>query len=78
MCEVDLSQLKPGEKGRIKEINQYSAVRRRLRDMGFVPGADLICVFAAPSGSPIAFYVKGAIVALRREDSIQIMVNRSV
>lgn len=76
MDEISLCQLKPDECGRITELGQYAAVRRRLRDLGFLPGADIICLFAAPSGSPIAFYIKGTVLALRKEDCNRIKVKR--
>ncbi len=63
-----LSELKPGEACEIRELRLYGGMRRRLRDLGLLPGVRLQCAFTAPSGSPMAFWVKGAMIALRKND----------
>lgn len=67
-----LSELSIGKTCVLKEINLFGSLQRRLWEMGFQKGEAVTCVFVAPSGSPIAFQVKGAIVALRRGDCEQI------
>lgn len=63
-----LSELSIGKTCILKEVNLFGTLQRRLWEMGFQKGEAVTCVFAAPSGSPIAFLVKGAIVALRKSD----------
>ena len=38
-------------------------------DLGFTPGAGVTCLFAAPSGDPRAYMVRGSVIALRRADA---------
>ena len=34
-------------------------IRRKLEDMGFVPGSQVECVYCSPFGDPVAYYVMG-------------------
>ena len=43
--------------------------RRRLLDLGLTPGASVVCLYAAPSGNPRAYYIRGAVIALRNQDA---------
>ncbi len=67
-----LSELKQGETCVVQSVTLQAGLRQRLRDLGLCPGNDVVCAYIAPSGSPIAFWVKGALIALRREDCAQI------
>ncbi|WP_121639157.1 FeoA family protein [Virgibacillus sp. Bac330] len=44
-------------------------MRRRLLDLGFVPGATIEIVQKSPLGDPIAFKVFNTTIALRQEES---------
>ena len=69
-----LSEIVVGETCIIDVVRSEKAIARRLVDMGFLPGVPVKCVHMAPSGSPIAFWVKGTLVALRRSDCKNIAV----
>ncbi|MGI6011404.1 MAG: ferrous iron transport protein B [Ruminococcus sp.] len=71
----DLTQLNPGQSAVIQNILLTDAARRRVQEMGIIPGARITCLYPAPSGDPIAFQVCGAVVALRREDARQIQIS---
>ena len=45
---------------------------RRLLDIGFTEGTRVQCLYAAPSGEPRAYLVRGAVIALRREDAARV------
>ena len=49
-------------------------MRRRVQDLGLVPGTRVTCVRRALSGDPIAYRIRGAVVALRKCDAAQIEV----
>ncbi len=68
MTEVYLSELKAGDCVIVQSIDLYDSLSRRLQDLGFVPNGSIRCAYIAPSGSPIAFWVKGALIALRKDD----------
>ena len=50
------------------------AERSRLLDLGLVPGTVVEKELINPSGSPAAYRIRGALVALRREQGEKIMV----
>jgi len=76
METVCLSDLKPGEYGVIASMNLYGSQRRRLRDLGFLPGTRILCACRAPMGSPVAVSLKGSLFALRKQTCKQIMVHQ--
>jgi DtxR family Mn-dependent transcriptional regulator len=49
--------------------------RRRLLDLGFVPGTPVEVDMVSPAGDPIAYRERGSVVALRREQADLIRVN---
>ena len=71
-----LWQLAPGHRAWVGEISAQGELRRRLRDLGFVPGAQVECLGRSPLGDPAAYRVRGAVVALRRRDAQRIALGR--
>lgn len=73
-----LSQLQPGEKGRVLAIahSVRGLPRRRLLDLGFTPGARVECALKSTfgKGDPSAYRIRGTVVALRREQTEQIFI----
>ncbi len=65
----DLSELKQGERAVVLNINSDDSMRRRLQDIGLIRGTTITCVQKSPLGDPIAFLIRGAVIALRSEDS---------
>ena len=73
---IPLAAIAPGETVRVAEIRVEGALRRRLFDLGLIPQPLVSCRFAAPAGSPMAFTVRGAAIALRTSDAQEIFVER--
>lgn len=48
--------------------------RRRLLDLGVVPGTPIRAVMASATGDPVAYDIRGAMIALRRQQAEQILV----
>lgn len=71
-----LWQLAPGHRAWVGELSAQGELRRRLRDLGFVPGAQVECLGKSPLGDPAAYRVRGAVVALRRRDAQLIALRR--
>jgi DtxR family Mn-dependent transcriptional regulator len=71
-----LSDLAHGERGQVVEISSRcrGLQRRRLQDLGFLPGAEIRAELASSSGDPVAYRIRGTLIALRKEqaDLIQI------
>lgn len=49
-------------------------MRRRLQDIGLIEGTRVKCLQRSPFGDPAAFWIRGAVFALRQEDSDAILV----
>jgi len=45
------------------------AQRRRLLDLGVVPGTRIVAELDSASGDPIAYRIRGALIALRRQQA---------
>ncbi|MBQ8827554.1 MAG: ferrous iron transport protein A [Clostridia bacterium] len=71
---ASLNDLKEGQKCVVTEILIHGAMRRRLMDLGVIEGTEIECAMKSPCGDPAAFYIKGALIALRMEDSSRIIV----
>jgi Fe2+ transport system protein FeoA len=70
----DLSQLQPGERATICEVGGSGALRRRLLDMGVVPGVEVEVVRIAPLGDPVEYMIKGYRLSLRRSEAARVAV----
>lgn len=66
-----LSELARGESGTVVGISPACRAidRRRLLDLGVVPGTVITAEFASMSGDPMAYRIRGALMALRREQA---------
>ncbi|MEM5769480.1 MAG: FeoA family protein [Bacillota bacterium] len=64
-----LSDISLGAACRISAIGTEGLMRRRLMDLGFVPGTKVECLRRSPAGDPTAYLVRGTVIALRKEDA---------
>ena len=48
-----------------------------LQDIGLIEGTKVECIQKSPSGDPIAFLIRGAVIALRTEDSSSVLMSLS-
>lgn len=69
-----LDLLSPGYCAVVDEIDARGITRRRLLDLGLVPGTRIEVVRRSPLGDPTAYQIRGAIIALRQEDASKIKV----
>lgn len=69
-----LNELPPGCAGEVVTLDISGPTRRRLLDLGLVPGTRVAAVRRSPAGDPTAFRVRGALIALRAEDGRRIVV----
>ncbi|MGN0642724.1 MAG: ferrous iron transport protein A [Huintestinicola sp.] len=72
ICSLD--RLKEGCCGTVAVMHNKGSMRRRLMDMGLIEGTKVICLHRSPCGDPIAYLIRGAVIALRNEDSADILV----
>lgn len=71
---MKLSELSSGERARIVHIGGSGSLRRRLTEMGFVRGTEILVVKNAPLRDPIEYKIMGYEVSLRRREALTIEV----
>ena len=74
MSYCSLNTLQEGQRARVTDILSSGSMRRRLQDIGLIEGTDVQCMQKSPSGDPVAYLIRGAVIALRCEDSRNILV----
>ena len=74
---IPLNELKVGQRGIVSQLLSDTSMRRRLQDIGLIEGTKVECIQKSPSGDPIAFLIRGAVIALRTEDSSSILMSLS-
>ena len=75
MKHPSLYEIPVGASASVVKLNASSDIRRRLLDIGVVDGAKIQCLYASPSGDPVAYKIRGAVIALRKEDASTIEVD---
>ena len=74
MKTVPLSSLKPGAYGKVVKIELEGNLRRRVQEMGLVPGVELEVKGKAPLGDPLEIALRGYRLSLRKEEANGILV----
>lgn len=74
MVEITLDLLEPGSFAKVIHIKGRGAARRRILDMGMVPGVTIEVIRKAPLGDPIEFKVKNYNLSLRKTEAKLIVV----
>lgn len=69
-----LNQLSPGQKGIVSQITTDGSIRRRILDLGIIDGTEIELLYKNPSGNPIAYLIRGAVIALRSDVTEHILV----
>ncbi len=69
-----LNKAKEGERVIVKYLLAEGNMRRRLQDIGLIEGTSIECLNSSPAGDPTAYLIRGAVIALRSEDSSTIVV----
>ena len=54
-----VSDLTPGQEGIITKVKGYGAFRKRITEMGFVPGVAVKVIKKAPLGDPMELEIMG-------------------
>lgn len=71
---LTLDQLTPNTSAQIVSLSSSGAERRRMLDLGIIPGAVISVEARSPLGDPTAYRVRDTVVALRREQARLISV----
>jgi DtxR family Mn-dependent transcriptional regulator len=73
-----LTTLRAGEEALIAAIAPAcsGAERRRLLDLGILPGTRIAAELVSPGGDPVAYRVRGSLIALRAGQAEHIQIFR--
>jgi len=73
---IPLTQLTTGQTGRVVNLSPRlrGAERRRLMDLGLLPGTLIEAEFSSPIGDPVAYRIRDSLIALRSEQARCIQV----
>jgi ferrous iron transport protein A len=71
---TNLARLAVGEKARITAVGSIGPMKRRLMDMGLLPGAEVQVEKVAPLGDPIEVRIRSYHLSLRKKEAEGIAV----
>ncbi|NLO29374.1 MAG: ferrous iron transport protein A [Methanosarcina mazei] len=71
-----LNMLETGQKARVIQVKGGGSSRKRLLDMGMVPGTVLSVSKKAPLGDTVDFKLKGYNLSLRKKEAEMIIVEQ--
>lgn len=71
---MTLTSLRPGQQGTVRALSATGDMRRRLMDIGLIAGTRVSCIERSPLGDPVAYGIRGAVIALRCEDAQNVQI----
>jgi len=71
---VPLSSLAPGSRATVIDVDASTPEGHRLLELGFLPDTEIRVVRRAPLSDPIAYYLRGCQICLRRSEAARIRV----
>ncbi|QDU70091.1 FeoA family protein [Engelhardtia mirabilis] len=77
MVTTTLDQLRPGQGGRLVSLGGERLFRRRLMELGLLPGSRVSVVRAAPLGGVLELEVRGSLLSVRMSDAAILSVEVS-
>jgi len=66
---MTLTELPIGKKAQIIKLTAHGKKRRRLLDLGLIPGTNVTAKRRSPSGDPTAYLFRGTVIALRSNET---------
>lgn len=69
------SELRFGEKVTIDDLDQSNPSFRRLLEVGFTPGQEIQLMCTSLFNDPMAFSVRGTLIAIRKNEADCIIVS---
>ena len=71
---LPLNFLPLGKKAKVKVLISEGILRRRMLDLGLISDTEVEALQKSPSGDPVAYQIRGAVIALRSEEESKILV----
>lgn len=73
---IPLSEIAVGSTAQVFQLLTTGLQRRRMLDLGLIPGTIIEVLRKSPLEDPVAYNIRGATIALRKEESLQILVRQ--
>jgi Fe2+ transport system protein FeoA len=73
-ASLPLAELALGTVASVTEVTGSGSFRRRLLELGILPGTRVEVVGVAPLGDPIELLVRGSSLSIRRSDAASVSV----
>ena len=70
-----LCDMKVGDKAIVTKVATNDNIKRRLLDIGLIDGTKVECLLKSPLQDPSAYLIRGAIIAIRKDDCKDIEVD---
>jgi ferrous iron transport protein A len=76
---MTLKDIQPGTRVTVVRLTGHGKIKRRLMDMGIIPGTEMEVQKVAPLGDPVEIKFKGYNLSLRQEeaDTIDVEISNS-
>lgn len=71
---LTLDQLQKGQSALVEDLSCTGLNRRRMMDLGILPGTRIEIEMISPLGDPTAYRIRGAVIAPRREQARTISI----
>jgi len=71
---LSLNDLEIGKIGNVISLEFVGNERRRMLDLGLVKDTQVEVLYKSPCGDPTAYYIRGAVIALRCDDAKKIII----
>jgi ferrous iron transport protein A len=71
---IPLDHLPIGVKAQVKKLTSDGLSHRRMLDLGLILDTVVEALQRSPSGDPTAYFIRGAVIALRSDDASKILV----
>ena len=71
---IPLSELPIGQKARVSGLTSDGRTRRRMLDLGLIIDTAVEALLKSPAGDPVAYGIRGAVIALRSEEASKVIV----
>lgn len=71
---LTLANLPLNKTAYINYLDLTGELRRRLLDLGFSAGNQVMPLFRSPAGDPTAYMIMGSVIAIRHDDAKHIFV----
>ncbi len=69
-----LNDVRLGEEATLITVEANENIKKRLLDIGMVKGSKITPVLISPGKDMVAYNIKGAVIAIRKDDTRNIIV----